>query len=118
MSPFGLILEAAAGAAPSDAAGAGSVFGQYGMYIMIALLVVVFYFFMIRPENKKKKKLAEMRDSLSVGDDITTIGGMIGKVVACNSETVTFETGEDRVRIQVAKWAISTVGKATQEQPR
>lgn len=119
MSPFGLILEAAAGTAASDTAGGGSTFGQIGpTVIMIVLLVVVFYFFMIRPENKKKKKLAEMRDSLSVGDEITTIGGMIGKVVACNSETVTFETGEDRVRIQVAKWAISTVGKATQEQPK
>lgn len=104
-----MILEAAAAN--------GSMFGQYGStIIMIVVLVVVFYFFLIRPENKKKKKLKEMRDSLSVGDDITTIGGMIGKVVACNNETVTFETSEDRVRIQVAKWAISTVGKATAEQ--
>lgn len=106
-----MILEAAA----AD----GSMFGQYGStIIMIAVLVVVFYFFLIRPENKKKKKLKEMRDSLAVGDDITTIGGMIGKVVACNNETVTFETGEDRVRIQIAKWAISTVGQATAEQTK
>lgn len=112
MFNFGLILQAAA---PAD----GSVFGQYGTtIIMIVVLVVVFYFFLIRPENKKKKKLKDMRDSLSVGDDITTIGGMIGKVVACNNEAVTFETGEDRVRIQVAKWAISTVGRATEEQPK
>ncbi|SHH49371.1 preprotein translocase subunit YajC [Sporobacter termitidis DSM 10068] len=111
MSHFGLILDAAAGTT--------SAFGQYGTtIIMIVVLVVVFYFFLIRPENKKKKKLADMRSSLSVGDDITTIGGIVGKVVACNNETVTFETGEDRVRVQVAKWAISTVGKATQEQPK
>ncbi len=86
--------------------------------IMIVVLVAVFYLFLIRPENKKKKKLKEMRESLSVGDDITTIGGMVGKVVAMSNEAVTFETGEDRVRIQVAKWAVSTVGKATEEQPK
>lgn len=114
MPHFGLILDGTAAATD-----AGGIFGQYGTTIlMIVVLVVVFYFFLIRPENKKKKKLAEMRSSLSVGDDITTIGGMVGKVVACNNETVTFETGEDRVRIQIAKWAISTVGKATQEQPK
>jgi preprotein translocase subunit YajC len=115
MSHFGLILDAAAG----TTSGSGSLFGNYGTTIlMIVVLVVVFYFFLIRPENKKKKKLAEMRSSLSVGDDVTTIGGIIGKVVTCNNEMVTFETGEDRVRIQVAKWAVSTVGKATQEQPK
>jgi preprotein translocase subunit YajC len=113
MFNLGMLLDTA------PAAGAGteaSPLGNIGTTaIMIVILVAVFYLFMIRPENKKKKKLKEMRDSLSVGDDITTIGGIIGKVVACNSETVTFETGEDRVRVQVAKWAISTVGKATEE---
>ncbi|MEL4105904.1 preprotein translocase subunit YajC [Oscillospiraceae bacterium CM] len=91
---------------------------QYGSIAMIVVLVVVFYFFMIRPENKKKKKLKEMRDTLSVGDVITTIGGFIGKVVSVTNDTVTFETSEDRVRVQVAKWAISTVGKATEEPPK
>ena len=86
--------------------------GQYGStIIMIVVLVAVFYFLLIRPENKKKKKLAEMRNSLSVGDDITTIGGMVGTVVSTSGDMITFETGEDRVRIQVAKWAISSKGK-------
>jgi len=88
------------------------------MIIMIVAMVAIFYFFMIRPESKKKKKLAEMRDSLTVGDAITTIGGMLGKVVNIDGEKITFETSEDRVRIQVAKWAISTVGKATEEPPK
>ena len=83
--------------------------------IMIVVMVGIFYFFMIRPENKKKKKLAEMRSSLTTGDTITTIGGIFGKVVSVSEEKITFETGEDRVRIQVAKWAVSTVGKATEE---
>ena len=92
--------------------------GGYEMIIMIVVMVGIFYFFMIRPENKKKKKLAEMRSSLSTGDTITTIGGIFGKVVAVADDKITFETGEDRVRIQVAKWAISTVGKATEEPPK
>jgi len=89
--------------------------GDYTMIIMIVAMVGIFYFFMIRPENKKKKKLAEMRNSLTTGDTITTIGGIFGKVVSIAEDKITFETGEDRVRIQVAKWAVSTVGKATEE---
>jgi preprotein translocase subunit YajC len=76
--------------------------------IMLVVLVAVFYFFMIRPENKKKKKLEQMRNELSVGDKITTIGGLVGRIVDISGDLITFETGEDRVRIQVTKWAIST----------
>ena len=85
------------------------------MIIMIVAMIAIFYFFMIRPESKKKKKLAEMRAALAVGDTITTIGGIIGKVVSIDDERITFETSEDRVRVQVAKWAVSTVGKQTEE---
>jgi len=92
--------------------------GSMGMILMIVAMVGIFYFFMIRPEQKKKKKLAEMRSSLTAGDTITTIGGIFGKVVSISDEKITFETGEDRVRIQVAKWAVSTVGKATEEPPK
>ena len=89
------------------------------MIIVIVAMVAIFYFFMIRPEKKKKKALQDLRDSLAVGDNITTIGGIMGKVVSVDNEKITFETSEDRVRVQVAKWAISTVGKETpQEQPR
>ena len=85
--------------------------------IPLVLIIVVFYFFMIRPESKKKKKLAEMRSSLTVGDKITTIGGIVGKVVSINNDLITFETGEDRVRMEVTKWAISTIGKPAAEEP-
>ena len=85
------------------------------MIIIIVAMIAIFYFFMIRPESKKKKKLAEMRSSLSVGDTITTIGGILGKVVHVDEEKITFETSEDRVRLQITKWAVSTVGKATEE---
>ncbi len=79
----------------------------YGI-IMLVVMLLVFYFLMIRPENKRKKAAQEMRDSLKKGDNITTIGGLKGKVVAITDETVVFETSEDRVRIEVAKWGISS----------
>ena len=89
--------------------------GGIELILMVVAMIAIFYFFMIRPEQKKKKKLAEMRSNLEKGDTITTIGGIFGKVVDVSDEKITFETGEDRVRIQVAKWAISTVGKAAEE---
>ena len=91
---------------------AGAATGGGGsMIIMLVLMIAIFYFLIIRPENKKKKKTEEMRNSLSIGDEITTIGGMIGKIVQISEDTITFETGEDRVRIQTKKWAISTTAK-------
>ena len=91
--------------------GASSTAGAGGSTIlMLVLMFAVFYFFFIRPENKKKK-VEDMRNSLSLGDEITTIGGMTGKIVQVTEDTVTFETGEDRVRIQIKKWGISTTAK-------
>ena len=87
------------------AAPAGSGFQSI---IFLVVILIAFYFFLIRPEKKKKQQLQEMRSSLTVGDEIVTIGGMMGKIVQSTEDTVTFETGEDRVRIQVTKWAIST----------
>ena len=90
------------------AAAAGS------MGSMLPLLIAMFalmYFMVIRPENKRKRQAEEMRNSLSVGEEITTIGGMVGKIVHITEDTITFETGEDRVRIQIKKNAISTTAK-------
>ena len=95
----------AAGAAETQDIG---FFGQYGFLIMMVVIIAIFYFLTIRPEKKKRKQAEEMRNNLSVGDKITTIGGMVGKIVHIGDDLITFETGEDRVRIQVTKWAIST----------
>lgn len=84
----------------------------------IILLVLMFgflWFFMIRPENKRKKEAQNMRDSLSVGDEITTIGGITGTICAVKENTIVFESGADRVRLEVTKWAISTKGTQTSE---
>ncbi|MGI5936718.1 MAG: preprotein translocase subunit YajC [Oscillospiraceae bacterium] len=102
-------------------AGAGAGEGGTGAsgltaFIPLVLFFAIFYFFLIRPENKKKKKLQEMRNELAVGDEITTIGGIVGKIVHVKDDMITFETGEDRVRIQIMKWAIATKGKDTTQQ--
>lgn len=76
----------------------------------ILLLVVVFYFMLIRPESKRKKQANEMRNSLAVGDEITTIGGIVGTICAVKENTIVIETGADRVRIEFTKWAVSTKG--------
>ena len=99
-----------------DAAATTTSGGSMSMLIMVIIMFAVFYFFVIRPESKKKKKAEEMRNSLSLGDEIITIGGMIGKIVQITEDTITFETGEDRVRIQTKKWAISTTAKMEAEE--
>ena len=85
------------------------------MILMFVVLIAVFYFFMIRPENKRKKEAQQMRDSLKVGDNITTIGGIIGTICAVKENTIVIETGADRVRIEFTKWAVSTKGAQTSE---
>ncbi|WP_298024714.1 preprotein translocase subunit YajC [uncultured Dysosmobacter sp.] len=85
--------------------------------MMIVVLFVIMYFLMIRPENKRKKKAQEMRDSLKKGDVITTIGGIVGKIVSVNKDTIVIETSEDRVRMELTKWAVSTTGVQSGEQP-
>lgn len=77
-----------------------------GMYsiVLLVLMFALLYFFMIRPENKRKKQAQAMRDSLTVGDEITTIGGIIGTICAVKENTIVIETGADRVRIEFTKW--------------
>ena len=75
---------------------------------LIVVMIAVFYFMIIRPENKRKKQAEDMRNSLKKGERITTIGGMVGRIVQVNDATVVFETSEDRVRIEIAKWGIQS----------
>ena len=87
--------------------------GGIGQLILPIAMVVVFgvffYFFMIRPQKKQEKEINEMRNNLSVGDEVTTIGGIIGKVVSIRDETVLIETSHDRTKIRLLKSAISKV---------
>lgn len=81
---------------------------DYSSILMIVVMIAVFYFMLIRPENKRKKQAEEMRNSIRKGERITTIGGMIGKVVQVNDNSIVFETSEDRVRIEIAKWGVQS----------
>lgn len=87
------------------AAGLG---GLVGMLPMLLIMAGLFYFMMIRPENKRKKEAEQMRSSMKNGDKVTTIGGITGTVVDVKSEHFVIETGADQVRIEFAKWALST----------
>ena len=96
-------LTEAAGAATTDATG-----GLMSMLPMLLIMVGVFYFMIIRPENKRKKEAEQLRSNIKNGDKITTIGGIVGKVVDVKEDKFVIETGADQVRIEFAKWAIST----------
>lgn len=76
---------------------------------VIGLLIFLFYFFVMRPQRKQEKKNAEMRDQVAVGDEITTVGGIIGEVISIKDETVTLETGRDKAQIRILKNRIQTV---------
>lgn len=82
--------------------------GMGSMLFMLIGMVVLFYFMMIRPENKRKKEAEQMRSALKEGDQITTIGGIVGTVVSVKEDKFVIETSADQVRIEFAKWALST----------
>ena len=77
------------------------------MVVPLALMIVVFYFLLIRPEKKRAKKEKDMRENLQVADEVVTIGGIIGRVLSIQEDTVVVETGSDRNRIRVLKTAIA-----------
>ena len=87
---------------------ASSGAGSMTSVIMLVLMFGLLYFLMIRPERKKKKEAEQMRDALKVGDEITTIGGVVGEVCHIKDDNVVIEVGADRVRIEFKKWAISS----------
>jgi len=82
--------------------------GLLGTLPMLLIMFAIFYFMLIRPENKRKKEAEQMRSSVKVGDHITTIGGITGVVVNVKDEKFVIETGADQVRIEFAKWALSS----------
>ncbi|MBR6679980.1 MAG: preprotein translocase subunit YajC [Clostridia bacterium] len=77
--------------------------------VLIVVMILVFYFFMIRPQKKQEKETQNMRNNLQVGDEITTIGGIIGKIVSIKEETVTIETSHDRSKIRILRSAVRNV---------
>ena len=83
--------------------------GALGSIIMIVAMIAIFYFFMYRPQKKQEKEALAMKNSLEVGDEITTIGGIIGEIVSIKDETCVIETTKDKTKIRILKSAISKV---------
>ncbi len=82
--------------------------GDWTAYIWIILMIALFYFMLIRPQKKKEKADRMLRNSLKPGDHIVTIGGFTGRVLSVKDDIITFETGADRTKLTVKKWAIQT----------
>ena len=79
------------------------------MIVILGVMLVAMYFFMFRPQKKQEREINNMRANLQVGDEITTLGGIIGKIVSIKDETVLVETGRDKVRIRFLRSAIRSV---------
>ena len=101
-----MLLSSTTGTDTGSTGGLGSILS---MILPLAFVFVLMYFFMIRPQKKQEQKDNEMRNSLAVGDEVTTIGGIIGKVVSVKGETCVIETTKDKTKIRVMKWAIRSV---------
>ena len=80
-------------------------------FLPLVILIAVMYFLMIRPQRKKDKAINEMRRGLTVGDEIVTIGGIVGKIVKTKDETIVIQVGADKVKMEMMRWAVSSVTK-------
>ena len=103
---------ASASSTASTATGLASLFGDSGMLgtiLLFGVLILAMYFIMIRPQKKRDKEQKMMRDALAVGDEIVTIGGISGTVVSVREDSIIIETGSDRDKLKIMKWAIQTI---------
>ena len=96
-------------AAATNAAAASGKVNAITTLVMLAAMIAVFYFFMYRPQKKQEKESTDMRNNLKVGDEVTTIGGVIGKIVSIKDETVTIETSNERNKIRILRSAVRNV---------
>lgn len=99
-----ITLATATTEAGAEATTTGTIFS---LIVPLALMLIIFYFFLIRPQKKKEKETKNMRDSLQIGDEVTTIGGITGIVVRKSEDSVVIETGGEKNKIRVKTWAIS-----------
>ncbi|MBR5496575.1 MAG: preprotein translocase subunit YajC [Clostridia bacterium] len=88
--------------------GEGTKQNSWTTLLLMGGLFVVMYFMMIRPQKKKQKEEQEMRDAIQIGDEITTIGGICGRVVTVKEDSLVIETGADKTKMKITRWAIQT----------
>lgn len=100
----------------STQGGANGANSSYSIILMVVMIGVM-YFIMIRPQKKRQKEEQEMRNSLEIGDEIITIGGIVGRVVTIREEDIIIETGADRTKMKIQRWAVNT-NKTKVEQHR
>ena len=109
MNLYTNLLSADAEGQIQELTGFAKFFAQYGSIIMIVVMIAMMYFLMIRPQKKKQQEEQKMRNSIRVGDELTTIGGITGRVVNIKDDSLIIETGADRNKITIKKWAIQSV---------
>ena len=94
--------------ASASAEASSSLLVILAQMLPLVLVLVIMYFMLIRPQRKKEKKIQEMRNNLQVGDEIITSGGIIGRVVSLREDTILIETGSDRSKIRIKRWAVQS----------
>jgi preprotein translocase subunit YajC len=107
-------LSEGAGADPGAAPAAGNPL--FSTVIMIVLFGGLIYFMMYRPQKKQEKAVNEMRSSLKVGDEISTTGGILGKIIQIKDDFIMIETGADRTKLKITKWAVRAVEHREEEE--
>jgi preprotein translocase subunit YajC len=93
----------------------GSSGSSWSMILMMVAIFAIMYFIMIRPQKKKQKEEQTMRDNLQIGDEITTIGGIVGRIVTVKDDSLIIETGADRNKMKITRWAISQNNTANEK---
>ena len=106
MLNFLLSSTSATDAASQAASNPNSLMSLASAILPIAVLFAIMYFFMIRPQQKAQKEEQKMRSNIQVGDEIVTIGGIYGKVMALKDDSLIIETGPDRDKMRVARWSV------------
>lgn len=100
---------------PLAAAGTQAAGNPTTMILMLVAMFALMYFVMIRPQKKKQKEEQAMRDNIQIGDEITTIGGIMGRVVTVKDDSLIIETGADRSKMKIARWAVGTNNTANEK---
>lgn len=94
--------------------GSGSANRLIPLLLIVGMFVIT-YFISIRPQKKRQKEEQQLRENLQIGDEITTIGGIMGRIVTIKEDSIIIETGADRVKMRVMRWAVQTNNTATEK---